>query len=193
MILDLFLYFAKFPQHSGVTRIASKGSSSMHEYGAMLGKLAEEPDHSLVPDIDNYVYGQSFDDLKSRIDRIAGTFLFVDYGELSTTTDRIQSMQVKERLAVTVASKLGSSHDALEQAIVSDHTLQLLASVYAHLLADIDNGDFQYADRPAVGNAEIVPFVSSELSSYGWTLMLSVNAPDALGIHEKYKSFTRRG
>lgn len=193
MILDLFLYFAKFPLLAGVKRIATKGDSPLTEYQDLLQQLEQLQEHSLIPDIENYIYGQSFDDLKSRLDRIAGSFLFVDYGEMTTSSDKTQSMQVGERIAITVAMKLGSTKDALEQAIASDRTLQMLATIYAKLLADIEKGDFEYAGRSAIGTSEIIPFVSSELGSYGWSLVLSVTAPDALGIHEKFKSFMRQG
>lgn len=192
MILDLFLYFAKFPQFEGVTRIASKGDSDMPGYAEILQHLESLTEHSIVPDIENYLYGQSLDDLKARLDRIIGTFLFIDYGEMTISADRIQSMQVAERLAITVAMKLGTTKDALEQAIASHRTLRLLATLHAHLLADIDTGIFPYADRPAMSNAEIIPFVSTELASYGWTLMLTITAPDALGIHQQFKSFMRQ-
>ncbi len=190
MILDLFLYFAKFPLLDGVKRIATKGASNMPEYAELLQQLERQEEHSLIPGIGNYIYGQSFEDLKGRLDRITGSFLFVDYGEMRTSADRIQSLQVSERLAITVAFKLAQT-DALEQAIASERTLQMLATLYSFLLADIETGAFRYADRPAIDNTEIVPFVSSELSAYGWTLMLSVSSPDALGIHEQFKSFMR--
>lgn len=192
MILDLFLYFAKFPQFEGVTRIASKGDSDMPGYAEILQHLESLTEHSIVPDIENYVYGQSLKDLETRIDRLVGTFLFVDYGEMNTSVDHAQSVQVKERLAITVAMKLGSSSDALEQVIASDRTLRLLSTIYARLLFDVETGEFVYADRSAFGDAEFIPFVSSSLSSYGWTLMLTISAPDALGFHEQYKSFMRK-
>ena len=83
MLLDLFTYFAKFPQNSGVIKgIATKGESSMEEYATTLDILGKMEEKELVPEIQNYVYGQSFDELKQRIDKLTGSFLFVDYGEV---------------------------------------------------------------------------------------------------------------
>lgn len=83
MLLDLFEYFAKFPATAGVTKgIANKGESSMEEYTTVLKAIKEMPEKELVPEIENYVYGQSFDELKQRIDKLTGSFLFVDYGEV---------------------------------------------------------------------------------------------------------------
>ena len=63
MLLDLFTYFAKFPTSAGITKgIATKGESrSMEEYATVLSMLGNMQEKELVPEIENYVYGQSFD------------------------------------------------------------------------------------------------------------------------------------
>ena len=133
IILDLFLYFAKFPQKSGVKAIATMGASSMPEYVQLMTVLDQLPDTSLVPEIEHYVYGQSIDDLKQRIDRLLGSWLFADYGEISTQDER-GSMQVTQRLAVTVAMKLASNADMVERVIASDRTLQMLSKGLSNAL-----------------------------------------------------------
>lgn len=94
MLLDLFTYFAKFPASAGITRgIATKGESSMEEYATVLGELSNMQEKELVPEIENYVYGQSFDELKQRIDKLTGSFLFVDYGEVDMQSDGRRSFE----------------------------------------------------------------------------------------------------
>lgn len=187
IILDLFLYFAKFPQKSGVKAIATMGASSMPEYEQLMTVLDQLPDTSLVPEIEHYVYGQSIDDLKQRIDRLLGSWLFADYGEISTQDER-GSMQVTQRLAVTVAMKLTSNADMVERVIASDRTLQMLSKVQAHIMADSEAGELAWLARGNIGKAEIVPFVATELGSYGWTLLIDAAAPDALGTNELARS-----
>ena len=187
IILDLFLYFAKFPQKSGVKAIATMGASSMPEYAQLMTALDQLPDISLVPEIEHYVYGQSIDDLKQRIDRLLGSWLFADYGEISTQDER-GSMQVTQRLAVTVAMKLASNADMVERVIASDRTLQMLSKVQAHIMADSEAGELAWLARGNIGKAEIVPFVATELGSYGWTLLIDAAAPDALGTNELARS-----
>lgn len=116
MLLDLFTYFAKFPQNSGVIKgIATKGESSMEEYATTLDILGKMEEKELVPEIQNYVYGQSFDELKQRIDKLTGSFLFVDYGEVDIQSDGHRSFECTQRIAVTVAQKLSSNADVLER------------------------------------------------------------------------------
>ena len=128
MLLDLFEYFAKFPATAGVTKgIANKGESSMEEYATVLKAIKEMPEKELVPEIENYVYGQSFDELKQRIDKLTGSFLFVDYGEVDMQSDGRRSFQCTQRIAVTVAMKLSAHADMLERVIANDRTLQMLS------------------------------------------------------------------
>lgn len=193
MLLDLFTYFAKFPQNSGIIRgIATKGESSMEEYATTLDILGKMEEKELVPEIQNYVYGQSFDELKQRIDKLTGSFLFVDYGEVDMQDDGRRSFECTQRIAVTVAQKLSSNADMLERVIVNDRTLQMLSKVHACIMADVETEGLYWMDRESITNCEIIPFVSAELQSYGWTLMLSAKGADILDTHHLARRMMRQ-
>lgn len=184
MLLDLFTYFAKFPASEGITKgIATKGESSMEEYATVLGELSNMQEKELVPEIENYVYGQSFDELKQRIDKFTGSFLFVDYGEVDMQSDDRRSFEGTQRIAVTVAMKLPNTSDMLERIIANDRTLQMLSKIHARIMADAEREELYWMNRDSVANCEIIPFVSAELQSYGWTLMLSATGADILDTH----------
>jgi hypothetical protein len=192
MLLDLFEYFAKFPATAGVTKgIANKGESSMEEYATVLKAINEMPEKELVPEIENYVYGQSFDELKQRIDKLTGSFLFVDYGEVDMQSDGRRSFQCTQRIAVTVAMKLPNNSDMLERVIANDRTLQMLSQVHARIMADVETEGLYWMDRESITTCEIVPFVSAELQSYGWTLMLNATGADVLGVHDRMRQMMR--
>lgn len=193
MLLDLFTYFAKFPQNSGIIKgIATKGESSMEEYATTLDILGRMEEKELVPEIRNYVYGQSFDELKQRIDKLTGSFLFVDYGEVDMQDDGHRSFECTQRIAVTVAQKLSSNADMLERVIVNDRTLQMLSKVHARIMADVETEGLYWMDRESITNCEIIPFVSAELQSYGWTLMLSAKGADILDTHRLARKMARQ-
>lgn len=193
MLLDLFTYFAKFPQNSGIIKgIATKGESSMEEYATTLDILGKMEEKELVPEIQNYVYGQSFDELKQRIDKLTGSFLFVDYGEVDMQDDGHRSFECTQRIAVTVAQKLSSNADMLERVIVNDRTLQMLSKVHARIMADVETEGLYWMDRESITNCEIIPFVSAELQSYGWTLMLSARGADILDTHRLARKMARQ-
>ena len=188
MILDIFKYFAKFPDKKGVKAMATMGSSSMDGYADLITWINNLPDSGLIPDLKNYVYGQSLEELKSRIGNLYGSWLFVDYGEFSTT-DSGNSMRTSEKIAITIACKMNTTSDQLEKMLVAESTLQMLRNLYARLISDAENGDLFFSSRENIKNSDIVPFVASELNSVGWTLMIDCDASDALQIKELSRSF----
>lgn len=185
MLLELFRYFAKFPLCDNAMKgIATKGESNMPEYAKTLEELTTMGEHSLIPEIEHYVYGQSFDELKERLSKLTGSFLFADYGEMDMQEDGRRSLQCTQRIAVTVAFRLSSNADMLERIICSDRSLEMLARIHAQMMADSEQGRLEWMERDELDRAEYVPFVSAELQSYGWTLMLSVMGSDLLAVHE---------
>lgn len=191
MIKEQFLYFAQYPSRNGILAMFTNGTSHFESYNTLVAELSQLPQTSRVPEIDNYVYGQSFEELQARIDKCIGSFLFVDYGEMSMTANNHNTYELTQRLAVTVAFKMPNRSDAAEHMLASDKTLTLLSKVHAAMLADADKGNIEWLSRSELAQAEYVPFVASELHSVGWTLMLSCIAPDTLQIHQQYKSFAK--
>lgn len=191
MIKEQFLYFAQYPSRNGILAMFTNGTSHFESYNTLVAELSQLPQTSRVPEIDNYVYGQSFEELQARIDKCIGSFLFVDYGEMSMTANHHNTYELTQRLAVTVAFKMPNRSDAAEHMLASDKTLSLLSKVHAAMLADADKGNIEWLSRGELSRAEYVPFVATELHSVGWTLMLSCIAPDTLQIHQKYKSFAK--
>ena len=191
MIKEQFLYFAQYPSRNGILAMFTNGTSHFESYNTLVAELSQLPQTSRVPEIDNYVYGQSFEELQARIDKCIGSFLFVDYGEMSMIGNNHNTYELTQRLAVTVAFKMPNRSDAAEHMLASDKTLSLLSKVHAAMLADADKGNIEWLSRGELARAEYVPFVATELHSVGWTLMLSCIAPDTLQIHQKYKSFAK--
>ena len=134
----------------------------------------------------NYLFAQSFEELRDRLDRVVGPFLFVDYGEITFQGNNIRSIQGTMRLAVTYAEKLSPS--TLDDARIdsAQRTLDRLRDIYSQLTKDVESTTrFPYADRQGIFSAEIVPFVASELNAYGWTLLLDCTSPDPLNLRPK--------
>ena len=192
MIKDQFIYFAQYPSRDGVLAMFTNGSSEFPGYNDLVKSLKNLPEVSRVPEIWNYVYGQSFDELKQRIDKLVGSFLFVDYGELDMLGSQPGSFRILQRIAVTVACKMPNRADAAEYMLASDQTLRLLSRVHAWMLTDADAGNIPWFARGELDKAEIVPFVATELHAAGWTLMLSCSAPDTLDTHRLMRSFARQ-
>ena len=192
MIKDQFLYFAQYPSKEGVRAILTNGASDFPGYNDLAESLDKLPNVSRLPEIANYVYGQSFDEFRQLIDKLVGSFLFVDYGELNMSADGRNSYQITQRIAITVANKMPNRADAAEYMLASDQTLRLLSKLHAWMIADAEEGNIDWISRGELDKAEMIPFVATELSSLGWTLMLSCVAPDTLGTHVLSRSFANR-
>lgn len=191
MIQDLFLYFAQFPQKQNIKAMATLGKSKMALYAETLAALDELPERSRLPEIENYIYGQTFEDVQQRLDRLTGSFLFVDYGNFVYQPAGPRTMDVSLQLAVTVAFRMSDRSDLLERMLASNRSLLLLCDIHAWLMADAERGDLYWLHREHVDRAEITPFVSPELHSTGWTLMLNLTAPDMLNTRASAKALIR--
>jgi len=189
MILELLLYFAKFPCRDGVFDMAINGSSEMPEYADVINKFNSLPEISITPEISSYVFGQSYDTVKARIDRLSGIYMFVDFGEFDYGNDNKNSLSCTQKIAVTIARKLSDNVDLLEQAIASDTTIKILSKIYACMFRDAQDGNSELFDRISMNRTQIIPFVATELHSLGWTIMIDMSAPDLLDIKSQSRSF----
>ncbi|MEG1006539.1 MAG: hypothetical protein RSO15_09710 [Bacteroides sp.] len=191
MILDLFRYFSQFPRKEGVLSIFSNGGSPYNSYSDLKGYVSSLPDNSYIPGISSFVFGQSFDSVKARIDNLTGTYLFIDYGEFTSGRDNRNNIQDHQKVAATIAVKVADSSDLVEEAIASETTLILINELRANLIYDSERGCVPWLNRGAISEVDIVPFVAKELKSIGWTLMFSTDASDLFSIKKLMKSFIR--
>lgn len=84
MILDVFKYYAQFPKLEGVKEIFANGKSEYPLYTQLEDYIDNMSSHSLIPEIDGYVFGQSYDDVKAQIGKLTGSYLFVDFGSFTS-------------------------------------------------------------------------------------------------------------
>lgn len=190
MILNLFTYFAKYPAKAGVLSMFANGGSERPQYSVLQQKIATFPDESLIPDIKHFIFGQSFDSVKARIDRLSGTYLFIDFGEFTSNRDSRNTITDTQKIAATVALKLSDSSDLVEEAIASEITLDLLNRLRAYLLFDSEQGSAPWLNRSAISRHDIVPFVANELKSIGWTIIFSTDASDQFDLKQLIASFS---
>lgn len=180
MILDLLKYFARFPKKEGVISMFANGSSDFVQYAELIGYVRNLPE-PVMPGLKNLVFGQSYEYVKRRVDNITGNYLFVDFGEFTSSRDTHNSILDSQKLAATIAMKVSDSADMVETAIASEITLSLLAELRKRLIIDSRSEDLPWLDKISAGH-DIIPFVSSEFKSIGWTLMFSSAATDLFNV-----------
>ena len=110
-----------------------------------------------MPELENLVFGQSYDYVKKRVDNITGNYLFVDFGEFTSSRDTHNSILDSQKLAATIAMKVSDSADMVETAIASEMTLSLLAALRKRLILDSRSEDLPWLDKISE-NHDIIPF-----------------------------------
>ena len=188
MILDLLYYFARYPDRDGVLSLFNNGSSSFPEYQCLRDKIEALPG-ALMPDIKHMIFGQSFDSVKTRIDGLTGTYLYVDYGEIKSSTDNRNRINDSQRLAATIAMKKPATADLVEESIISSICLELLTRLRAHIMADSESRSTEFFERNSIANCEVIPFVAPQFSSLGWTLMFETESADIMELKQRLASF----
>ena len=80
LLIELFLYFGRFPACEAIAPLFNKGKSNIPGYDDLHAAILALGDGAIVPEIANYVFGPNFDAVSSRVNNLTGYYLFVDYG-----------------------------------------------------------------------------------------------------------------
>lgn len=183
LLIELFLYFARFPVHDAFGSLFNKGRSYIPGYDELHAATLALLDKAIVPEIRNYVFGPNFDAVSSRVNNLNGYYLFVDYGEIECGTDSSNRMTDSARLAITVAYRLKEfSGDLMEQLLVSDQSLSYLVAIRNRMIAEQRE---RYWLKDVSRNHTLTPFIARELSSIGWTMLFNRDGYDTFGAKKR--------
>lgn len=182
ILIDIFLYFARFPKREGVYPMFNVGSSAIPGYSDLKQRIDEMPEHSLT-NINNYIFAANFDAIKARVNNISNDYLFVDFGEIECGTDNSNRMYDQARLAVTVAYRLNDfASDLIEQTLAFNSSLGKLTVIRNTMINE-------QRCRPWLKdiskNHTFVPFISKELSSVGWTMLFNREGYDSFSAKNR--------
>ena len=188
MILDLLYYFARYPDRDGVLSLFNNGSSSFPEYQCLRDKIEALPG-ALMPDIKHMIFGQSFDSVKTRIDGLTGTYLYVDYGEIKSSTDNRNRINDSQRLAATIAMKKPATADLVEESIISSIFLERLTRLRALIMAESASRTPAVFGTKSIAQSQGITSVVHQFSSLGWTLMFETESADIMELKQRLASF----
>jgi hypothetical protein len=174
-LVNLFLYYARFPAQKGVQQLFNKGRSGLAGYSELEAKIKDLPE-AIIPEINNYIFSSNFEAVQYSVNNLIGYYLFVDYGEISSTVDRVNNNVETSRMAITVAYKTKSfSNDIIEQLLTSEQCLQYLVQIRNTMLREQQTIPWL---KELSKSHDIVPFGRSDLSSVGWSMLFERKAFD---------------
>lgn len=180
LLIDIFLYFARFPKREGLFSMFNKGMSLVPGYSELQQALNDMSVHSIT-DIPNYIFGANFESVAMRVNNIESgkDFLFVDFGEIDCNVDRSNRNTDSARLAITVAYRIKSfSADLIEQTLYFTHALSKLIEIRNRMIQDQREHPWL---KDISNDHTFLPFVSKEMTSIGWSLMFNRDGYDTFG------------
>lgn len=183
-LIDIFLYFARFPKREGIYPMFNLGASTIPGYAELREKVDLLSEYSIT-DIENYIFGANFEGVLSRVNNIeAGKdYLFVDFGEVDCDTDRFNRRTDSARLAITVAFRMKSfSSDLIEQTLAFGHALTKIIDIRNRMISDQQNHPWL---KDISNNHTFVPFISSEMNSLGWSMLFNREGYDSFGVKNR--------
>lgn len=168
---DIFLSYARFPDHAGVLKVFNSGRLDLPGYPELKTAVENLTEKSLVPGITNFVFGVDEKITRRIIDAISGFYLMVDYGQITAARNRFEIEENSFYLAVTVARPINADEmDMVEEVLISDMALQYLKQIRNYL----KNQDRDRLLKEVSWPHEAIPFVAPELNnSVGWTMILN--------------------
>ena len=174
LLYDVLRYYSKFPDREAVIRMFNKGKSNYPAYEKLLQDIQDtvEGEHSLFPEITDFIFDVTEETVIKKIDSIGGIFLFVDYGDIRT--EELLPVKVRQNvftLALTIAKRVNErDYDNIERLIIADEMYVLLQRIVDVMRKDSDPFmrwiSFPTTSTPAIAR--------SIFQAVGWTMKFDV-------------------
>lgn len=175
IIRDAFTYFAKFPDHDRVMDVFVRpaAGSAFSGYATLKSEINALTEHSLVPEIEGFVFGPDENVIRKQIEDIGGKiFMFLDYGPINSGEDQTLKYKTDEfELALTIARPYKpDEQDIPELVLLGDETLNALRRVREQMIADQKCSPFM---KQILFPHQVLPWYARDLAnSQGWTMVL---------------------
>ena len=138
------------------------------DYSVLKAEIESLESHSLVPEIEEFVFGVNEDSVNKRIKELDGPYLFINYGHIMTIENqhKVQTDEMIISLTAVIPHKI-ESQDMVEQVLMADDALKMLLEIRSLMEVDSICPFVKQITFPT----EITPFCARELSdSTGWTM-----------------------
>lgn len=170
LLLDAYIYFAKFPELAAVLKSFNAGRSDIPGYDEFKTQIENTNPNSLIPEIKNYVFGVDEARVRKRIGGFTGYYLMVDYGEVQGILDSNNVSTDSFFIAVTVAIPFRDEDmDDAEEILITQQAYTYLMAIKAQMRKD----DRESLTKHMKIAADADPFHAPKINnSIGWTLTL---------------------
>lgn len=179
IILDIFKYFARFPQKENVLKVFTNGKSSLSGYALLKEYVTSMTDHSRINNLTGFIFGSDQDSIKMQIDKINGYLLFVEYGEINAGTDQRNSIKNNWKMAFTIMGKQSTDADPVEVAIHAEETLSIARSILSMMI--VDQSECSWL-KELSKSYYLAPFDHKGWFCHGWSVVFEREGADMLNL-----------
>ena len=143
-MLNVFKYFAKFPDKQGVLdRFHKVATERVAGYDDLKTYVTNLPAGLMKDNIKHFFFGLDDESLENAIkNKVDSYFLLVEHGQITTSDpDRANTRKTEHHLAVTIGHKVNTKNlDFIERAIIEDNCLDLIIQL-ARLIEEDDDSE----------------------------------------------------
>lgn len=170
LLLDAFVYFAKFPLLAGVLKGFTSNINNLSGYDALKAQIEALQTNSIIPGIKDYVFGVDEARIKKRIDNMSDYYLLVDYGEVQAPVSAQNVITQNFYIALTVARPFtGDAMDDICELLITQQCYTYLMQI----METIRTADRDSRIHHLKAAADATPFHAPKLNnSIGWTIIL---------------------
>jgi hypothetical protein len=131
LILDIFKYFAKFPDHIKVMANFANRNSKFPGYTDFYNAVNSLTVKNLMPEIKDFIVSISDEKVLAKMRNMNDYFLYIEYGDVSETLQVagiIRDEQIK--LAITVGYKYSdTNNDYIEESLAMNECLKKIKAI----------------------------------------------------------------
>lgn len=175
IVKDLFVRLARFVPEKALKDIFQVPYGA--DYKPLKDEVLKDPSRTPIASLTSFIFGVNADSAQKRISQVGGIYLFVDYGNITSSIDEKVDVKTDSlHVAITVAAPLPTDQDQVAEVLIQDQCLEALSTIRAALRDDEDLvKGIRWMQHPST----IQPFTAKALAnSLGWSMEFDVVGVD---------------
>lgn len=140
LIYNIYKYFAKFPKLNSVLVNFDRADPEYTRYDTLKTEIENLAEDSLIPELENYIFGNDEASISKRLRGIDGKFLFIEYSDISSNLFTNATTKNLFRLRIIVAENSNNTNrDEIELMIANQENLYIIQQIVKKMLIDKDD------------------------------------------------------
>lgn len=138
-VINLFKTFAVYSSRNGVLKNFTRTNPALPQYDNLKAWAEALPETGLIPEIDDFIFGQDVEQIGERLRTCKGYFLFVEYGAQTTPPPDRERKRITSTMVSCILGFMPNAKDwdLASETIINNTTEELIYQL-ANLIAAAD-------------------------------------------------------